>query len=116
MTDQLKNSAGVPATALSVVAGSTLRRARKKHLRPLAEMRFCDIENHIESLTLSQLRALDRAMESCTSTNCWWAEMRIAGFYRSRVVYRIHAKEQKRYESNIADETRPSNKGQSPER
>ncbi len=69
-----KNNADRPQVALRQLA-SRQRAARKKYLRPLVEMPLYRAITHIEMLPLAKLKALNRAMESCTNTNCWWAEM-----------------------------------------
>lgn len=58
-----------------------LRKCRRKHLRPLCDMKPGDLILHIENLNLSQIRALIRAMKSCTTTNCGWVEYDIANRY-----------------------------------
>lgn len=72
------------------------KRRRKKHLRPLCDMPVWHIVGHIESLNLNQLRALKRAMDSCTTTNCWWGEYDIAGRFYSDVQKQINLKATKK--------------------
>lgn len=55
-----------------------MRANRKKWVRPLAEMPLWQAVNWIESAPQRQLKAAIRAMESCTSTNCWWGEYQTA--------------------------------------
>ena len=62
-----------------------LKRARRKHLAPLTRMTVGEILLRIERLNLNQLRALKRAMDSCTTTNCGWVEYEVAGLFYSHM-------------------------------
>jgi len=68
------------------------RLRRKRLLYPLARKPFCEIENEIQSMSRRQLRALIAAMDSCTSTNCWWAAKAIGTYYRA---YAVDLREQR---------------------
>ena len=76
------------------------RRCRKKHLTPLSEMTPAQIVLHIEALNLTKLRLLLRAMNSCTTANCWWVEYDIAKRYGVDVSKAIRYKESKRQTQN----------------
>lgn len=68
------------------------RAKRKKHLRPLAEMPLWQAITHIETRTITGLQAIRAAMDSATSTNCWWAEMAACRHFRPLVQDQLRIK------------------------
>lgn len=74
----------------------TLRKCRRKHLRPITNMPIGEIIIHIEGLKLNQLRALLRAMDSCTDTNCGWTECAVKEYFRCLVTKMINIREGKK--------------------
>lgn len=68
------------------------RAKRKKHLRPLAEMPLWQAITHIETRTITGLQAIRAAMDSATSTNCWWAEMEACRHFRPLVQEQLRIK------------------------
>lgn len=66
-----------------------MRRARKKWLLPLTEMPVWQALNWIDNAGQRQLRAAVIAMESCSQTNCWWAEAHTAELLLPRARARL---------------------------
>ncbi len=50
------------------------RRRRAKFVRPLAEMPTWQAVGCCENMDRRELLATRRAMESCTTNNCWYGE------------------------------------------
>lgn len=65
------------------------RRRRKKWLRPIAEMRFVDAFYYIDSAKKRELEAILFAMNTVTTTNCWWVEYEITCLLRPRIQSRL---------------------------
>lgn len=66
-------------------AESRERQRRKKYLRPLLDLTLRSLITAIEDMPLRRLRAVLRAMDACTQTNCWWAEYELAQRFRGDV-------------------------------
>ena len=73
-----------------------LRRCRGRHLTPITKMTIGEIILHIEGLKFNQLRALLRAMDSCTEINCGWTEFGIMKYFRCLVTYLINTREERK--------------------
>lgn len=51
---------------------------RRRVLLPLCDKSIQEIDNIAWSMCPAQAREVVRAMDSCTKTNCWWVEYRVA--------------------------------------
>jgi hypothetical protein len=83
------------------------RAKRKKHLRPLAEMPLWQAITYIETRTITGLQAMRAAMDSATSTNCWWAEMEACRHFRPLVQEQLRRKLDRKNRKANAEHIRP---------
>jgi len=101
-----------PTTTLAAVDHPRIARLwrarRKKHLRPLAEMPLWQAITHIQTRTIADLEAIQAAMDSATSTNCWWAEMKACRHFRPLVQEELKRKlARKNRKTNATAQTLP---------
>ena len=71
-----------------------MRAARKKWVRPLAELPLWRATDWVDMAGKRQLRATLAAMESCTSLNCWYGEYEAARLLQPRVIARLRSNTQ----------------------
>lgn len=72
---QNQNNAAGGQSAFSGLVG---RRRRKKWLRPLATIPVYEAYDRLMGMNKRQLKLTIEAMESCTTTNCWWGDYQAA--------------------------------------